>query len=385
MVVIGIIVEYNPFHNGHLYHLTKIKELYPNSIIIAVMSGNFTQRGEVSIINKWDKTKIALENMIDIVIELPYPFAVQSADTFAKGAIELLKELKVEKIIFGSESNNIEKLIEIANIQLTNKEYKQNIKKYLNEGISYPEALSKSIMDQSNEYIKTPNDILGISYIREIIKQKTNIEPICIKRTNDYNSTELEEKISSATSIREALKNDINVIDQVPSKTYQYLQSQLFFIEDYFPYLKYKILADIDNLNKYQTVDEGIENRIKKYIISSTSLDELINNIKTKRYTYNKIRRMLTHILNNFTKEDALSFKDVRYIRLLGFNGSGKNYLNKIKKQTSIPIITRYKDLDDEILDFEFKTTTVYSSILNEKEKKELIEQEYKNKPIIKE
>lgn len=382
MNIIGIIVEYNPFHNGHLYHLNKVKELYPDSIIIAVMSGNFTQRGDASIINKWDKTAIALHYGVDIVIELPYPFATQSADIFARGSIEILKELNADALIFGSESNDIDLLMSIANMQLSNKQYDDNVKMHMSEGISYPKALSNSLEDISSLSINTPNDILGIAYIKEIIRQKASIKPVCIKRTNDYNSKELTGDISSASSIRSALKNKINIKKYVPEYSYKYLSNNLFYIENYFPYLKYKILSEINCLNKYQTVDEGIENRIKRYIIQSASLEELINKIKTKRYTYNKIRRMLTHILNNFTKEDALKYKDIRYIRLLGFSNNGKSYLNKIKKKLGLPLITKYSDLKDDMLNFEFETVCVYASILDEFKKKELIELEYKSKPI---
>ena len=169
MEIIGIITEYNPFHNGHLYHINKIKELYPNSLIIAVISSSFCQRGEISILNKWDKTKICLNNNIDLVLKLPFVFSSQGADIFAKGALSILNELKVNKIIFGSELNNIEKLKELATIQIKNKDYNKLVKKYLDEGINYPTAMAKALNNFSNIKIDTPNDLLGLSYIKEII------------------------------------------------------------------------------------------------------------------------------------------------------------------------------------------------------------------------
>jgi predicted nucleotidyltransferase len=382
MESIGIIAEYNPFHNGHLYHLKKVKEMYPNDIIIVVLSGHFMQRGEVSIINKWDKTDIALSYGADIVIELPFPFATQSADIFAKGSIEILKEMGVSKLIFGSESNDIEKLKSLALIQLNNNEYQSLIKKYLSDGINYPTALSKSLSDITSNTVDTPNDILGISYIREIIRQDAKIEAVTIKRTNDYHSLEINSNIASATSIRSSLKKNINVEDLVPQKTYKCLNKNLFFIEEYFSYLKYQIMINIDNLDKFQTVDEGIENRIKKNIIESHNLDELITKIKTKRYTYNKIRRMLTHIMCNFTKEDAKEFKSITYLRILGFSSNGQKYLNQIKKNITLPIISKFNKVNDKMLELEMRATCVYASILNEEEKISLIEQEYKNGPI---
>ncbi len=382
MKSVGIICEYNPFYNGHLYHLNKVKELYPNHTIILIMSGNFLQRGESSIIDKWTKTKIALEHDIDLIIELPFVFSSQSADLFARGSIELLNHLKVEAIVFGSESNDINLLTKIANFSLSN-EYNDLVKDYLNEGISYPKASSNALTKLTGEVIDTPNDILGISYIKEIKRLNSNIIPISIKRTNDYNSKELYNNNASAGSIRAALKNNQNVENYVPHITYNYLNDKLHFTKDYFPYLKYKILTEINNLNIYQTVDEGIENRIKKYIIKSNSLEELIENIKTKRYTYNKIMRMLTHILCSFTKEEASTFKHIEYIRVLGFSSKGKKYLNYIKKELTVPLVTNYSKLDNKMLELEFRATCVYASILNETDKTLLIENEYKNKPII--
>ena len=289
MDIIGIICEYNPFHNGHLYHLNKIKEMFPNSLIILVMSGNITERGDLSIINKWDKTNIALHYGIDLVIELPFTFASQSADLFCYGSMSILNYLKVDKIIFGSECNNINILTEIAKTQLNNKEYTTIMKNYLKNGYNYPTSLSKALKDITTIDIKEPNDILGIGYIREIINNDYNIEPICIKRTNDYNDLNLNNNISSATSIRHALYNNEDISNQVPEYTLRYLHN-LRYIEDYYPYLKYKIISEINTLDKYQTVDKNIIPRIKKYIYQSNTLEELILSIKSKNYTYNKLK-----------------------------------------------------------------------------------------------
>lgn len=360
MVNIGIIAEYNPFHNGHIYHINKIKEMFPSSRIVLVMSGNFTQRGDASIINKWNKTKIALNNNIDLVVELPFEFACQSADIFAYGACKILNYLKVDYLVFGSESGDINMLKKIADIQVSDK-YQVLVKKYLADGINYPTALSKALTSFGFDIIDKPNDILGLSYIRELNKLNSNIIPLTIKRTNDYNNKELIDNITSATSIRENIKNK-DIRKYVPNNTYRYLNNNLYFIEDYFPYLKYKILSEIDNLNIYQTVDEGIENKISKVIYNSNSYEELVNNIKSKRYTRNKIKRMLLHILVSFTKKDADKRKDIKYIRILGFNNKGREYLNKIKKDINIPIYTNF----NKELEYELKITSIYSLINNE-------------------
>ena len=378
MEKIGIICEYNPFHYGHKYHINEIKKMYPDSMIILVMSGPFTQRGDASIINKWDKARIALDNNVDLVIELPFVFATQGADIFSHGAIEILKYLKVDKLVFGSESNNIRELKDLAMSALNNKAYDILVKDYLSKGVNYPTALSKALSDLNGTIINTPNDLLGLCYIKEIIKQKANIEPISIKRTNDYHDKELKDFITSATSIREGIKNKQSIVKYLPNNVIEYINN--VFIDDYFDLIKYKILTeDISNI---QTVDEGIENRIKKYIYVSNSLEELINNVKTKRYTYNKLKRMFLHILCNFTKDEARKNKNAKYIRVLGFNKVGQKYLKEIKKDIGVPIITNYTKENSKLLEIDFRVNSVYSYIFTNA--LTLTQNEFKNKPITK-
>ena len=311
MNAIGILAEYNPFTNGHLYHLNSIKEKYPEHAIILIMSGNFTQRGIPTIIDKFKRTEIALKLGVDLVIELPYPFATEAADFFAYGAITLLENLNVEKIVFGSESNNTDDLELIAKTQIDNNELDKLVKIYSKLGYNYPTALSQSIFDLTGKKITTPNDLLGVSYIKTILKNNYKIKYETIKRTNDYHKG-----IDSATSIRELLKKNDDVKDFIPELELDYLHD-FHFIDDYFDILKYKIITEND-LSIYQTVDEGIDKLLKKEITNAKNIDDFIKLIKSKRYTYNKITRMLNHILCNFTKEKAKSFKEIKYIRILG-------------------------------------------------------------------
>ncbi len=357
----GIICEYNPFHNGHIYHLNKVKELVKDDEIILILSGNFTQRGNLSIIEKYDKAKLAIEYGVDLVIELPFQFATESSDFFAKGALKLLNELKCNKLIFGSDSNDVETLKELASIQLNNKNYEKLVKEELDKGINYPTAMSNALKRITNKRIDSPNDLLALSYIKEIIKNKYKIEPISIKRTNNYNSKVLEENnITSATSIREALKEKKDIKRYIPKEAKELLVN--YNEKEYFKLLKYKILSEKD-LEKYQTVDEGIENKLKKEIINSNNLDEFINKIKSKRYTYNKITRMLTHIICSFTKEE--NKKNINYIRVLGFSNKGRKYLNKIKKEVNIPIITNINKENIKLLDLELRVDNIYNLITN--------------------
>ena len=361
-MAIGIICEYNPFHNGHIYHLEKIKELYKDEEIVLVLGGNFLQRGNLSIINKENKTKIALNFGIDLVIELPFAFATQGADVFAKGAIEILKKLKCNKIIFGSETSSVSLFTKAAKVQLENKNYNTKIKEYLNQGINYPSALSKALKDIINFEISKPNDILALSYIREIIKQKANITPISIKRTTDYHGTTPLDNITSAESIRTALKKKDNVEKYLPEISLKYIDENCYE-NTYFNFLKYKIITENKDIKKYQTVDEGIENRILKNIDRAKNLEDLIEKVKTKRYTYNKICRMFTHILCSFTKEEALKNKDISYIRILGFSDKGKKYINSIKKDIDIPIISNINRKNIKYLYTDIKAEQVYNLI----------------------
>lgn len=373
-MAVGIIAEYNPFHNGHLYHLNQIRKRYPKEEIILVLSGNFTQRGDVSIINKWQKTEIAKKAGIDLIIELPLPFAIQSADFFSYGAITILEKCHVDKLVFGSETEDLETLTIIAKTQIENTDFDSLVKMYSKFGENYPTAISKAVYDLTEKKINTPNDLLGVSYIKTILKNHYKIKPIAIKRTTNYHQEKLG-AITSATTIRTYLKKNQEVSIAVPSYTKEYLtQKNLHFMDYYFPLLKYKIVSEKD-LSIYQTVEEGIEYRLKKEIILCSNYKELVEKIKSKRYTYNKISRMLLHILLGFTKEEATKWQEIPYLRILGFNQKGQKYLNKIKKEIDIPILSKF-ERNQPLLDFELKSTIIYSI---PKEETNLIKEEYTN------
>ena len=376
---IGIICEYNPFHNGHLYQIKKIKETYKDSLIIVCLSSCFMQRGEASILNKWDKTRLAIESGVDLVLELPFAFATQYQDIFAKGALTILNHLKIDTLVFGSECNDIELLNNLASIQLKDESYNYLVKRYLDLGLNYPTSLSKALFDITGVKLDKPNDLLALAYVKEIIKNNYDIEPFSIRRTSDYHNSNLDSDIVSASTIRKLLKDGVNVNNYLPYNIYDYLSE---IDEDkYFALLKYQIINNIDCLDKFQTVDEGIENRIIKYINMVNSKEKLILKVKSKRYTYNKINRMFTHILTNFTKEDAKDL-EIEYLRVLGFNTRGKNYLNKIKKDIGIPIINKYIPNMYKSLDIEFRVSLIYSLILKDKGD-DFLKREYRNKPVI--
>ena len=372
--IIGIIAEYNPFHNGHLYQIKKIREKYKDATIVVVSSSSFTQRGEISLLNKFDKTKVALNNGVDLVIELPYVYSTQSSDIFASAAIKILNYLKINTLCFGTERDNIDDIKICAQTQLNNPEYDILVKKYLNDGFNYPTALNKALKSLVDIEITEPNELLALSYIKEIISNKLNIDIFNIKRTNDYHDIESNESIVSASNIRNKLINNIDIKDKVPSDVYDILKN-IKFNNKYFEFLKYKINSESD-LEKYLDVDEGLSTRIRNAINESNNLEELIQNIKTKRYTYNKISRMLNHILCSFTKDERDDVKYIEYIRILGFNDTGQRHLNNIKNDLSINILNKY-DTSYRALEIEKRVSLIYSMIIND-----IMDAEIKNKPI---
>ena len=349
--MVGIICEYNPFHNGHLYHLNKVKELFPNEVITLVLVGNFLNRGDVSIINKWDKTKLALDYGIDLVVELPFAFATQSADIYAYGAINILDNLKCDYLVFGSELNDIDILYKIANTNI-------DIKDLLKKGYNYPKAVDIALKDKINISINTPNDLLGVSYIKAIKKLNSKIKPITIKRTNDYHDKNTNGKISSASSIRNLIYENKDISKYVPNTNY----IKNINLNDFYLIIKHKIITE--DLTKYQDIDISLNNLLKKNILKSNNIEELISNVKHKNYTYNRIKRCLVHILCCLDKKDY----KLEYIKILGFNSKGRQYLNKIKKEVTLPLLTKYDN-------YELLVDNIYNLISKDSNK---------NKPILK-
>ena len=367
MEKIGIICEYNPFHNGHIYHIQKIKELYPDSLIILVLNGYFLERGEISIQTKESKALIALQYGVDIVLELPFVFGTQSSDTFASISLKMLNNFGINRLIFGSESNNINKITELANKQL-DKEYDNIVKKYLNKGVNYPTALARAL---NEDFEFAPNDLLAISYVKEIIKNNYPIIPETIKRTNNYHDKKSNDRIISASNIREKINGNIAINKYVPDETLISIvnidYNKLWLL------IKYKITTSKD-LAIYLDVDEGIENRLKKKVYECNSYKEFIDSIKTKRYTYNKINRMMIHILIGLRKEDNI--KELDYIKILGMSKYGQKYLNNIKDS-----LLRKTQINKEsiIYKYELIASSIYDILCNTN----TYNYEIKNKPVI--
>lgn len=363
MKAVGVVVEYNPFHNGHLYHLNYVKEKYSDHIVIAIMSGNFVQRGEVSILSKWDKTKIALEYGVDIVLDLPFVYANESADFFALNSLKILNHFKVSKIVFGSESGQKDLYYKYANIQLYNDSYNDLVRTFLKQGNNYPTACSNALKSITDEEVNLPNDILGLAYTKAIIAHNMEIDIDVVLRTNNYHGLEIEE-ISSATSIRNAIVNNAEFDIAVPKYTREVLEtSKLFFSDDFYTLLKYRILSSsLEELQKIHLVEEGIENRLKSVVKLHDDYESLTKAIASKRYTYSRVSRMLYNILINYTKEERAAIDNCTYKRVLGFSSKGQGYLKYLKKR-GIEFNINIKSIENTISEVEYRASSILSIV----------------------
>ena len=361
--VVGIIAEYNPFHNGHAYHLERSKELAKADYVIAVISGNFVQRGNVSLIDKWAKANMALTNGADLVIELPTIYSVSSAENFAYGAVKILDSLNiVDYISFGSELADMQILERCADILYKQPQKFVNLLNHeLSKGLSFPKARENALLMYLNDIRKysnvlsNPNNILAIEYIKALKKIKSNIKPITVKRKNTgYNELNITDNFASATAIRKKIIDNTpaGLSKLMPPNSYRILYDSIkkgHYVKDITSFekeiiytLRKMTLKDISNL---PDVSEGLEHAIKNAANSCNTIEEFMNIIKTKRYTNTRIQRILLYALLGITKNDMkASTKMQPYIRVLGMNKKGKDLISVISRSNpNLNIITSVK------------------------------------------
>jgi len=373
MRVVGIIAEYNPFHYGHLYHLTKsIKETNAD-YTIAVMSGQFTQRGEAAITDKWIRAEAAVSCGVDLVLEIPVVYALQTAEIFAYGSIQLLNHTGiVTHICFGSETGDLNILQKIADILLEeNNRYKELLKNYLDKGLSYPAARYHGILDYINltydkslynedlrvikKALSGSNSILAIEYLKSLKLTNSSIIPVTIPRIkSSYNDTKIKKGISSATSIRrEILKNGMSnkVRNALPEKVFNILSDAFDrglgpIDNNHFDDLFLGLIrrSSTSEIASWMDVGEGLENRIKEQATRATTIGEFLSFVKTKRYPLTKLQRIIIHGLLNITTK---SFEELNngngpaYLRILAFSKRAIPLIKKLKKTSKVPIITK--------------------------------------------
>lgn len=361
MHVNGIVAEYNPFHNGHLYHLEQSRKFSGINRTICVMSGNFTQRGDAAILDKWARAAIAVQAGVDLVIELPVVFAVRSAQNFALGALRLLDSLGIVKTLcFGAEHANYALLNEAAQISVS-AEFKESLRKNLKLGQSYAAALSAALTESNSiplHILSAPNNILGIEYLKAIQQNSSKIQPIILQRNMaNHHDEQISSSIASATAIRNQLKNpllDFSLLEKViPACSYQAISS-IYTNQSSFPdmhHLNTAILTilrtiKINELSQITGISEGLEYKFLDAALKSKTMYELLVRTKSKRYPLSRLQRILIHCLLGTNKKAIENFDQTGplYARVLAFNTCGRTMLKELKSTSSIPIITKITD-----------------------------------------
>ena len=397
MKAVGLVTEYNPFHNGHLYHLNKAMELTGADISVAVMSGDFVQRGEPAVLDKYTRTSMALNSGVNLVIELPVNYAVSSAESFAAGALKVLDYIKADSIAFGSESGNIERLSKLAHILCDNEDtlYKE-ISKYTANGISYAAARQKVVEKLTDKdtaaMLTSSNNILAVEYLKAIIKNNFAIKPYTVQRQGDsYNDTDIRSEYASATALRGNLKAD-NISKYIPVKAGLILSSNTNYIypdditEALFTRLLGILFASsydknvfIENVMRYPDVNKEIAGRLYKSamdMITRTvpqgaeskdngafSFGSLCEHIKTKEVPLSRIKRALVRITLGLDKKHMEKYANEPYIRVLGFDKKGQEYLSYIRKTVEVPLITKTADYKEMLLD-DIHAANIYNMIV---------------------
>lgn len=333
----GVICEFNPFHNGHKYLLDEIRR-QGYECIICVMSGSFTQRGDVAVTDKFSRTKVSLQNGADLVIELPTPFAVASAQRFAKGGVDILKATGVvDKVIFGSECGDSE-LIRKAALATESDEVRSAITEYMDKGFYYPQAMEQAVRDifgsEIADVLASPNNTLGVEYVKELMKADIPFGTV-IRKAVEHDSFSAKDEFASASLIREMIFKGEDVSTFVPSGDYSNPAS----INLGERAIIYKLKSmNLENFEALPDVTEGLHNRIFSAVQKCSTVEELLNEIKTKRYTMARLRRIITSAFLGITKDTQSS--PVPYIRVLGMTQRGKSALGEIAKKTDLPIVT---------------------------------------------
>lgn len=397
MKAVGLVTEYNPFHNGHLYHLNKAMELTGADISVAVMSGDFVQRGEPAVLDKYTRTSMALNSGVNLVVELPVNYAVSSAESFAAGALKVLDYIKADSIAFGSESGDIERLSKLAHILCDNEDtlYKE-IYKYTANGISYAAARQKVVEKLTDKdtaaMLTSSNNILAVEYLKAIIKNNYAIKPYTVQRQGDsYNDTDIRSEYASATALRENLKAD-NISGYIPVKAGLILSSNTNYIypdditETLFTRLLDILFASnydknvfIENVMQYPDVSKEIAGRLYKSamdMITRTvpqrsenkdnwafSFGSLCEHIKTKEVPLSRIKRALVRITLGLDKKHMEKYANEPYIRVLGFDKKGQEYLSYIRKTVEVPLITKTADYKEMLLD-DIHAANIYNMIV---------------------
>lgn len=376
MNTIGVICEFNPFHNGHKFLIENIKSNFRDCHTVGIMSGNFVQRGDAAIIDKFTRTRQAIENGFDLIVELPVVYAVSSAEVFAKAGVKIADALCCDTLAFGAESS-LEILEKIADLHFDNS-FQENIKKELSLGKSYPKAIEETVLsfsdspeDIDKELLSGSNNILAVEYLKAI--KSYGIDPFTIKRKAvSHDSLNTENEFASASAVRKMLlENTDNPYIYMPDSNRKEDFSNIASIKNLEKAMLYKLRTmSTEDFAKLPDVSEGLENRIFNAVRNYNSIAEILLAIKTKRYTLARLRRILIYALLSISEE--MQKTPVPYIRVLGFNNKGAGILTNAKKAGKLPIITkvssginRLNEKDKIILEKDFLASDIWTLAQN--------------------
>lgn len=408
MKTVGIIAEYNPFHTGHEYHIEKARQITGADCVVIIMSGDFVQRGAPAIADKFTRAEAALIGGADLVIELPVIYSTGSAEIFATGAVSVLNRLGgIDYIAFGGESDDIEALNQMADI-LHNEpvEFKELLQKGLRKGLSMPVARKEALttlLPEISAAIDTPNNILGVEYLKALKAFCSSIQPVIIKRMGSgYHSGELSEEFASATALREcfSVEDFSNLSNFMPKKVFELYCSKHCSALPVFPedmdMLLYHTLISVQNeLENYLDINNNLANKINNILKSGKilSFNDLVMALKSKELTYTRISRALLHAILGITNDDLAMVKDNNYPcygRILGFSETGRKFLNNIRKKTELPLITNLSDNMEGLTDLEKKllqknifAANIYRNIVKTKFGITM-KDEFRSSPVIK-
>ena len=374
MQALGLVAEYNPFHNGHFYHLQQARQLTGADVVVAVMSGNFTQRGEPTILDKWQRTQAALANGVDLVVELPVFNAVQPAHRFAEGALRLLNDLQVVTVVFGAEHPawNFDSLV-AAEARFKASDFKDY-------HATYATQFNQQLSAQTGYSLTDPNDILAFAYYkaRQEGHYTMNLLPIQ-RRGNDYHDQTITGRLASASAIRAAWSDLKTIKNTVPATTVSDL-AQLQRLPSWdllYPILRNQLIqTPVEWLQQIYQMGEGIEYRMKEAAQRALTYADFIRLVKTKRYTYAYLSRLSLYVILNISKVEHDRHQQVPYHHILGFNQVGQAYLNQVKKQLDFPLIVKVnRDERDGRFKLDYRAGKLYQNFTK-------VEQDMKHAPI---
>jgi predicted nucleotidyltransferase len=376
--VASIVCEFNPFHNGHKYHIEKTREITCADYIICIMSGSMVQRGEVAITDKWQRAKTAVENGADLVIELPAYYVLQSAENFAFGGVSILDKLGVvDYLSFGSETGDVDALCRYADMLLNpSKDFNDVLKKYLDDGFGYPYAMEQAFKTTMQYVELKPNDILAINYIKALKQLDSKIKPATVKRTNDYHGITASGNVVSATAVRELINNEGDIsafVPNVPKNVFDGDKLEALIL-GFFRLCRKEDLSDIIGM------EQGLPERLISLAKQSTNLLEFINNATTKRYTTHRIKRVIMCSLLGIKKE-----YECNYARILASNKKGFELISKIKEISDVEIITKTADYNapsDSTFKFDIRATDI-AALCSDDESKKIAMSDFTHSPEI--